>query len=136
MPQLQRSEVAALRIRMKTLGLVVAEVDLDLRYVWIDNPHPDFDAFAVIGKRDDELIPEAEAKDIRALKQEVIRQADSISRVLVFERSDGKHYYSISAHPVLNTQGAIEGVFTVGFEVAHEGRALDGGTLGPTAPVR
>ena len=40
--------VASLRASLKRLGAVVAEVDAELRYVWVDNPHPDFEASSVV----------------------------------------------------------------------------------------
>lgn len=47
-----KENVAAVRKALQALGLVVAEVDRNLRDVWIDNPHPDFDPRTVIGKRE------------------------------------------------------------------------------------
>ena len=116
---LERSEVAALRVTMRNLGLVVAETDLDLRYVWVDNPHPDFDEDAVVGKRDDELIPEAEAAAIMSLKREAIHRYGPVKRLLEFERSDGRRCYSMFAYPVCDSRGEIEGIFTIGFDVSR-----------------
>jgi hypothetical protein len=61
MKELERGNVAGVRASLSKLGAVVAEVDRELRYVWIDNPHPDFDPSRAAGKRDDELIASAEA---------------------------------------------------------------------------
>lgn len=68
MKELDRANVAGVRRALATLGAVVAEVDRELRYLWIDNPHPDFDSGALIGKRDDELIAALDAADIMSLK--------------------------------------------------------------------
>ncbi|HET7731974.1 MAG TPA: PAS domain-containing protein [Usitatibacter sp.] len=102
---------------MKALGVVTAEVDTGLRYVWIDNPHPDFDPEAVVGKRDDELIPEADAEAIVALKQQILDTAQGAKRLLSFERSDGVHYYMIDGRPILGEAGQVEGIVTFGFEI-------------------
>jgi hypothetical protein len=72
MTALTRREIPALRRTMKALGVVTAETDTELRYVWIENPHPDFDPESVVGKRDAELIPEGEAAGIVALKQLIL----------------------------------------------------------------
>jgi hypothetical protein len=37
------------------MNIVPSQFDIDLRYCWIYNPHPDFEPGSVIGKRDDEL---------------------------------------------------------------------------------
>ena len=116
--EIPRSDVAALRATMKKLGVTVAEADCALRYVWIDNPHPDFEPSAAVGKRDDELIPAAEAVEIMGLKRAVLQQRRAISRVLAFKRSDGWRHYSFRAYPVRNTKGKIDGIVTLGFETS------------------
>jgi hypothetical protein len=107
-----RENVASVRKALQALGLVVAEVDHELRYVWIDNPHPDFEANAVVGKRDDELMPEEEAAGLMALKRDVIRTGVVTTRVLDFNRSDGPRRYTVSAVPIVDASGRITGAIT------------------------
>jgi hypothetical protein len=114
---LTRKDIAALRQTLARLGAVVAEVDAALRYVWIDNPHPDFDATAVIGKRDDELLPAQEAAEIMELKRDILRTGESRRRLLKFNRTQGEHCYLVGGHPIRDAKGKVSGVFTCGFEV-------------------
>lgn len=116
MSALDRSRIPELRNSFKILGLVVAEVDTDLRYVWIDNPHPDFDPATVIGKRDDQLIDPEEAGEIMDLKRAALQRGKPVSRVLGFQRTDGLRLYSIFAWPLRNGSGQPDGVLTVGFD--------------------
>lgn len=102
---------------MKALGIVVAEVDTALRYVWIENPHPDFDPATVIGKRDDQLMSEA-SFEIMALKQQILDTGQSVRKLLAFGRSDGAHHYLLHGHPVLDVMGRVEAIVTFGFEIA------------------
>jgi len=95
MQEVERSNVPGIRKALSALGAVVAEVDTQLRYVWIDNPHPDFDAKSVIGKRDDDLISKTDAEEIMSLKRETLDQEVPMSRIFSFERSDGLRYYSV-----------------------------------------
>lgn len=120
-----KENVGAVRQALRALGLVVAEVDRNRRYVWIDNPHPDFDARQVIGKRDDELIPAEEAAGITSLKGEVLSSGLAITRLLDFRRSDGLRRYSISAVPVKDAAGRVTGVVTAAVDVT--GVATDSG---------
>jgi hypothetical protein len=117
MHNIDRADVPGVRQTLAALGAVVAEVDRQLRYVWIDNPHPDFDARSVVGKRDDQLLPEAEAEEILALKRDALGQEEPISRLLRFNRSDGVSYYSLFAYPIVSAVGKVEAVLTVGFDV-------------------
>lgn len=117
MKDLERSNVPGVRKALSALGAVVAEVDRQLRYVWIDNPHPDFDPEAAVGKRDDELISRADAEEIMALKQDTFTRQAPISRTLSFKRTDGLRYYSLFAYPICDSSGKVDAVLTVGFDV-------------------
>lgn len=112
-----KENVEAVRAALRALGLIVAQVDRDLRYVWIDNAHPDFDARLVVGKRDDELIPAEEAAGIMALKGEVMASGAPTTRTLDFHRSDGVRRYNISAVPLTDESGRVIGVITAAVDV-------------------
>jgi hypothetical protein len=117
MKDLDRSNVAGVRKALSALGAIVAEVDRQLRYVWIDNPHPDFDPEAVVGKRDDELISAADADEIMSLKRDTFNHQVPLSRILSFRRTDGLRYYSLFAYPIRDSSGNLDAILTVGFDV-------------------
>lgn len=111
------ADVATIPKTFAGLGVVVAEVDEQLRYVWIENPHPDFDAKSVVGKRDDELISKADADEIMRLKRETFDRQVAMSRVLSFKRSDGVRYYNLTAYPIIREAGKAKTILTLGFDV-------------------
>ena len=117
MKDIDRSNVPGIRKALGTLGAVVAEVDRKLRYVWIDNPHPDFHPEAVVGKRDDELISREDAEQIMALKRDTFTRQEPISRILAFQRTDGPRHYSLFAYPIHDSSGKVDAILTVGFDV-------------------
>ena len=117
MQDVERSNVPGIHKALSALGAVVAEVDRHLRYVWIDNPHPDFDAKSVIGKRDDDLISKTDAEEIMSLKRETFDQEVPMSRILSFERSDGLRYYSVFTYPIRQPSGKVDAILTVGFDM-------------------
>ncbi|MDO9218315.1 MAG: PAS domain-containing protein [Lacisediminimonas sp.] len=126
MLKIERSDIQSVRKGLNKLGMVIAEIDTDLRYVWIDNPHPDFDAAAVVGKRDDDLLPLEDARHLMDCKREVLARTDIDAacpshRIFAFHLSDGIRYYSIAAYPIVDERGRTDGVFTVGFVT----RAMD-----------
>lgn len=120
MQGISRSHVPAIRKTLALLGAVVAEADKQLRYVWVENPHPDFNVNSAVGKRDDQLICKEEAEEIMALKREAFDRAKATSRVLSFERSGGTFHYSVLAYPILEDSGMVEGIITVAFEGQQE----------------
>ena len=117
MDHIDRPDLGQIRKTLATLGAIVAEVDRDLRYVWIANPHPDFRTSEVLGKRDDELIPPGEAQGLMDLKRRTFQDGQPHSHVLRFTRSDGERCYSLLAYPVVDDDGKIRSILTVGFDL-------------------
>lgn len=116
MNDLSNTDLPPLRASMARLGLVVAEVDLDLRYVWVENAHPGMDARTMVGRRDDELVSAADAAGIMRLKYDALREEQPVTRVLKFNTAAGVRYFATSAYPVRNERGQVAGLFMVGFE--------------------
>jgi len=114
MREVDRPNVAGVRKALSALGAIVAEVDRQLRYVWVDNPHPDFDAKSVIGKRDDDLISKADAEEIMSLKRRAFDREAPIAALLSFRRSDGLRYYNVFAYPIRQASGKVDAILTVG----------------------
>lgn len=114
MQAIKRSDIPVLRAALGLLKLMVAEVDRDLRYVWIDLPHADFAVENIIGKRDEDLITQEAAAELVQLKREVLTDGKPRNRILAFLRSDGWRFYSVCVFPVLDSEGKVEGLLTVG----------------------
>jgi len=115
MEGLLKEDVKGIRKTFKKLGVIAAEVDKDLRYLWVENPHPDFDELEVIGKRDDEIVSEQEAKEIILFKKNVFANNKVLNHTIQFNRSNGICHYNIAGYPVRNHLGQIETIVTVGF---------------------
>ena|SRR5688572_31976772 len=96
MNDLLEDDINRLRLKFKTLGAIIAEVDKELRYKWIENPHHDFDPNEVIGKRDDELIPAKDAEGIISFKKKVFKSGKAQMATLLFNLSSGSFNYNIA----------------------------------------
>jgi len=113
------------RLRLATMfpALVLAEVDCDLRYTWIRNPHPDFDPGQVLGKTDDELDPSPEIQRLVDMKREVIDTGKALHREWFVDRSDGRHYYDFHLRPHVDESGGLTGVLTAALDLTEQKRA-------------
>jgi len=113
------------RFRLATQfpALVLAEVDRDLRYVWIRNPHPDFHPEQAVGKRDDELDPSPEVRQLVAIKREVLESGRPMHREWSVVRSDGRHFYDFHLQPRLDSEGRVVGVLTAALDQTEQRRA-------------
>ena len=69
-----RVEREHFRVALENSPFTAFRLDTDLRYTWLGAPHSDFDAEAVLGKRDDELLPPEAAETVMAPKREVLIQ--------------------------------------------------------------
>lgn len=115
MNDLLEDDISALRLKFKTLEVIVAEIDKELRYKWIENPHSDFDPNNVIGKRDDELIPAKDAEGIISFKKKIFETGKAQMATLPFNLPSGFFNYNISGYPVKNSHGQTTGIITFGF---------------------
>ena len=103
--------------------VLFAQIDPHLRYEWIHNPHPDFDADAVIGKRDDELDSGPAIEALTTLKQRAFDEGKQLRRQIRFERSDGDHWYDVVATPVAGPDGTTERVVTASLDITEQKKA-------------
>ena len=110
---------ARFRIAIKNAAIVPAQMDRDLRYQWIYNPHPDFDATTVIGKRDDELEDSEAVRELMALKRRVIESGRGERQTIRFERSDGVRVYDVLVEPLRDAHGAVAGLTSSSFDVTE-----------------
>ena len=117
MDHISRPDLGRIKKTLGDLGAVVAEVDRELRYVWIANPHPDFQVAAVLGKRDDELIGPEEAQGLMDLKRRTFEDRRPHSHELRFRRSDGERTYSVLTYPVVDDDDHVRTIVTVGFDL-------------------
>jgi anti-sigma regulatory factor (Ser/Thr protein kinase) len=113
------------RLRLATMfpALVLAEVDRELRYVWIRNPHPDFDPAQVLGRTDEELDSSPEIQRLAEMKQEVIETGRALHKEWFIDRSDGRHYYDFHLRPHLDEKGVVTGVLTAALDLTEQKRA-------------
>ncbi|MFO7849680.1 MAG: PAS domain S-box protein [Spirochaetia bacterium] len=105
------------RLALHNSSIVVATCDRELRYTWIYNPHPDFIAEEVIGKRDDELLTNKGTRRLTALKQAVVEGGGELREEIVFPTSEGEQIYDIIARAITDEHINVVGVTTVAWDV-------------------
>lgn len=108
---------------LKHAPVVFAHVDRELRYEWIFNPHPDFDASAVVGRRDDELDGGPGIDALIRLKRRVLERGIQEREQIAFERSDGTFWYDMTATPVRSEDGRVERIVTASIDITDQKRA-------------
>jgi len=105
------------KLALKNLPIIIAEFDLDLRYTWIYNPHPDFNEDSVIGKRDDDLAQNEGTTALVKMKKEVIKTGETKRKLITFSLSNQHHEYDIVIQPVFDIDGKITGATSAAFDI-------------------
>ena len=111
------------RMVLSRSPVIMAQVDRDLRYVWIHNPHPDFDQESTRGKRDDDLADNEGTRQLMDLKRYVVETGRSARQTISFPASDGVRTYDVAAEPLIDDAGTVAGATTVAFDISERKRA-------------
>jgi two-component system CheB/CheR fusion protein len=117
MRQALRKSEECIRVALKHTPIIVAMTDRDLRYVWVYDPHPDFDKTRVIGKRDDEIAQNDGTHKLVALKEQVVKTGVGTRSEIVFPLPDGALTYDIIAEPLRDEGGQVIGVTTAAKDI-------------------
>ncbi len=100
--------------------VVVYHCDRDLRYTWIVNPHPDFKPEQVLGKRDDEILPEPEVREFLAFKQRVLGTGIGEQQRIGWNHKGQLRLFDLTAEPIRDLTGAILGLTVAAYEAAPQ----------------
>lgn len=102
---------------LKRVRLVLAYTDAELRYTWFHNAHPDYADKEVLGKRDDELQPNAAGRLLTEIKQQVLSTGQPIRQTVHLPLSDGIHVYDMIIDTLRNDVGKAIGVVSAAVDV-------------------
>lgn len=99
--------------------------DRELRYKWIQNPHPGFQEKEMLGKRDDELFDRSFSADIIKEKQKAIQNGIDIHKVLMMPTPKGIHSFYIFIRPVYDDTGDINGGHMISIDFSEQSANLE-----------
>ncbi len=103
--------------------MVIAYCNLNLEYVWIFNPHEDFESMNILGKRDDEIANNKGTKELMAFKQEIIDTGMKMRKKIHFPLSGGENTYDVYGEPIRDKNGEVIGVITISLDVTKRNKA-------------
>ncbi|MGM7703835.1 helix-turn-helix domain-containing protein [Pseudalkalibacillus sp. Hm43] len=110
-------------LMLRNSQMVIAYCNLDLEYVWIFNPHEDFESMNILGKRDDEIANNKGTKEIMAFKQEIIDTGMKMRKKIHFPLSEGENTYDVYGEPIRDKNGKVIGVITISLDVTKRSKA-------------
>ena len=105
---------------LRNSQMVIAYCNLDLEYIWIFNPHEEFESSNILGKRDDQISDNKGTKELMALKQEVIDTGMKMRKIITFDLSTGDVTYDVYGEPITDKDRKIIGVITISLDVTKK----------------
>jgi len=118
-----RESEERLRIAMQNSAIVLSGLDLQLRYTWTLNTHPDFAEAKVIGKTAADIMPEENAKQLLAINRRVLERGVGSRNEIAIELSDGLHFYDHFVEPFHDTTGKLTGLTTAAIDITDRKKA-------------
>jgi two-component system CheB/CheR fusion protein len=99
--------------------LIFAQIDADLRYLWVNNPYPDFSSRDLIGKRDTEVGNSDGARELEQLKRQVLEGGEKMRQEITFALSAGDRIYDVIAEPLHDIYGETIGAMTYSLDITE-----------------
>jgi signal transduction histidine kinase len=117
-----RTETEQFRTALQNSPLVAFRLDTDLRYTWVGNPHEDFDESAVLGKRDDELLPPEAAEVVMTPKRTVLETGEGVREEVTYDLPSGEVTYDLTVEPLRDETGTLVGLTAAALDVTEQKR--------------
>jgi two-component system CheB/CheR fusion protein len=115
--ELLRANTERLRVALNSTAMVLFTQDTGLRYTWIANPNPGFNAEQVIGKTDAELLSSVEAASLTALKQQVLQSGRGVRQNVQMTIEGRACVYDLTIEPLRNEAGTVVGLTCASLDV-------------------
>jgi two-component system, LuxR family, sensor kinase FixL len=111
------------RVALADSPIIVSNVDCELCYTWIYNPHPAFVPEEVVGKRDDELAPLSYVKEFMDFKKTVLQNGVGERREILITVEGEERYYDVQAEPQKDPTGRVTGLTVAAVDVTKRKKA-------------
>jgi PAS domain S-box-containing protein len=113
------------RLVLDNSPVVVWQQDSDLRYTWIHNPAPGFEARNILGRTDEDLFTGDQAMLFTALKKRVLVTGKP-DRAEVTDTIDGRTYvHDMIVQPVRDGGGRVAGLRGIATDITNRKKAED-----------
>lgn len=111
-----------LQLALETAKISLYTNDHDLKYTWISRVHPTFGPSTIIGKRDDELLPEASVTELMSLKREVLATGERKQQYIRTTIHDEVFSFFVLVDPILTAKNKVTGVTVATMDVTEATR--------------
>jgi PAS domain S-box-containing protein len=119
-----RLNEARFRVTLSNPDFVVWTQDTNLRYTWMHNPPPGYEAVNSLGQTDRELIvPKANGERLHRLKQRVLESGEDFAGEVSLTISGEVRHYEMRLHSFTNAEGEVVGLAGAAYDISARLRA-------------
>ncbi|WP_094228708.1 chemotaxis protein CheB [Methanolobus psychrotolerans] len=109
-----------MRVALKASPVMIFNQDKELRYTWINNPHPAFSVRTVIGKTDADLLLAEDAARLTTLKRQVMESGEGTRQKVHISINRKPHFYNLTVDPLYDTASNIIGITGVSMDITDQ----------------
>ncbi|MEJ8570035.1 sensor histidine kinase [Microbaculum marinum] len=102
--------------------ITVYSQDRDLRYTWIHNPWLGLAEEEIVGRSDDEIMPEPARSSIAEHKRRVIETGQSETFEVEIPDGDVAAWFRVDATPLIDADGRVDGIACTAIEITRSKR--------------
>ncbi|NJN86173.1 MAG: PAS domain-containing protein [Leptolyngbyaceae cyanobacterium SL_7_1] len=114
-----RQSEERLRVALKNSPITLFHQDRDLYYTWLyNNPAQGSSPSDVLGKRDVDLLPTAEAAIVSQIKQQVMATGIGAREEIKISLAGQECYFDLTVEPLKNHEEAIVGVTCAAIDIS------------------
>jgi PAS domain S-box-containing protein len=120
---LLRARVARYEMALRGSQVAVCTQDRDLRYTSISSPMLGRSIEDILGRTDDEVLPQDTGASISAVKREVLATGQPKRVEVAFPEGPGARWYDLHVEPLRGDTGAIVGLICASIDVTERKEA-------------
>jgi PAS domain S-box-containing protein len=113
------------RVALQGAPFIVWHQDRDLRFTWVYNTEPGFDAEMALGKTDTDFLAPHEAAQVMVIKRHVMETGVGMRDEVSVTVGEEMRTYDLAVEPLRDAAGAIVGITCATLNVTARKRAED-----------
>ncbi len=107
---------------LRKAPVFVSNQDRDLKYTWVRNPPPSYEAAKMLGARDLDIFPKPMAELLTALKAKTLATREHGHMEIEIAGTDSSRWYEIGVDPMIGSNDKVSGVTTAAIDITHRKR--------------
>jgi len=110
------------RIAIYKSPITVYTTELNLRYPWLYNTSLGFTIEQALGKRDDELLPEADVSELIDLKQQVLNTGVGARKEVLIHVAGRPAIFDVTVEPLIDSESCLQGLTVAAMNITERRR--------------